>query len=123
MTKQRRLILDIVQNNMAHMTAKEIYDIAQKMMPGITFATIYNNLNSLVDEGKILRVKIVDQPDHFDHTLTPHHHKVCDLCGLVDDIDLPDYLDDIKSHSDVDILYYDLAIHYICDSCKQKKGN
>ena len=105
MTKQRRLILDIVQNNMAHMTAKEIYDIARKMMPGITFATIYNN------------------PDHFDHTLTPHHHKVCDLCGLVDDIDLPDYLDDIKSHSDVDVLYYDLAIHYICDNCKQKKGN
>ena len=121
MTKKRLLVLDIVQNSMKHLTAKEIFELAKCQMPKITFATIYNNLNYLVDENKIQRVKIVGQPDHFDHTLTNHQHMICDVCGKVDDIMLPNYLKKISEDANVDIISYDLCIHHVCNDCLKKE--
>ena len=56
MTKQRQLVLSVVEGSNNYPTAKEVFELAKKHMPGITFATIYNNLNRLVDDGKILRM-------------------------------------------------------------------
>ena len=47
MTKQRKLILDIINSSDRHLTAEEVFFIAKEQMPGIAMATVYNNLNYL----------------------------------------------------------------------------
>lgn len=71
-----------------HPTAEEIYQNALKECPGLSLGTVYRNLNSLVEAGRVRRVPIPGQPDRFDHTLSWHSHLYCTRCGHVTDLDL-----------------------------------
>ena len=51
MTKQRELILSILKQSDRHLTADEIFFLANLNMPSIAMATVYNNLNSMNDAG------------------------------------------------------------------------
>ena len=55
-SKQRELVMQTVQNLCDHPTAEEIYDAAVKECPGLSLGTVYRNLNSLVDAGRVRRV-------------------------------------------------------------------
>ena len=54
-------------------------------MSGSSLGTVYRNLNSLVDMGRVRRVSIPGQADRFDHTLCWHSHLYCTVCGGVVD--------------------------------------
>lgn len=84
-SKQRELVMQTVQNLCDHPTAEEIYDAAVKECPGLSLGTVYRNLNSLVDAGRVRRVSIPGKADRFDHTLPWHSHLYCTVCGSVAD--------------------------------------
>ena len=50
-TKQKHIILDILNDNRIHPTIYEIYELAKQKYPSIGQATIYRNVNKLVDEN------------------------------------------------------------------------
>ncbi|MBQ8844511.1 MAG: transcriptional repressor [Clostridia bacterium] len=118
MTRQRQLVLDIVNNSHNHYTAEEIYKIAKEQMPDIVFATIYNNLNRLVEDGFIRRIKVLGNADIYDNVHIYHDHLICQKCGKISDVKFPQLEDILKAQSGVDILSYNLVISYICDDCK-----
>jgi len=84
-SKQRELILQTVQALSDHPTAEEIHTQATPRCPGLSLGTVYRNLNSLVDAGRVRRVSIPGQADRFDHTLCWHSHLYCTVCGSVVD--------------------------------------
>ena len=90
-------------------------------MPGIAFATIYNNLNVLVDMKYIGRIKEVGIPDHFDRNITPHDHVVCDICGRLKDVTTPSLKSYIEDLINLKLTAYRLSMRYVCDSCKEKE--
>ena len=55
-SKQRELVMQTVENLCDHPTAEEIYDTAAKECPGLSLGTVYRNLNSLVEAGRVRRV-------------------------------------------------------------------
>ena len=57
-SKQRELVMQTVENLCDHPTAEEIYDTAAKECPGLSLGTVYRNLNSLVEAGRVRRVSI-----------------------------------------------------------------
>ena len=73
-SKQRELVLQKVEQLCDHPTAEEIYGEAVKDCPGLSLGTVYRNLNSLVDAGRVRRVSIPGKADRFDHTLCWHSH-------------------------------------------------
>lgn len=85
-SKQRELVMQQVESLHNHPTAEEIYQNALKDCPGLSLGTVYRNLNSLVEAGRIRRVSIPGQPDRFDHTLSWHGHLYCTRCGQVSDL-------------------------------------
>lgn len=87
-SKQRELVMQQVEAMNNHPTAEEIYQNALKECPGLSLGTVYRNLNSLVEAGRVRRVPIPGQPDRFDHTLSWHSHLYCTRCGQVTDLDL-----------------------------------
>lgn len=87
-SKQRELVMQQVEAMNNHPTAEEIYQNALKECPGLSLGTVYRNLNSLVEAGRVRRVPIPGQPDRFDHTLSWHSHLYCIRCGQVSDLDL-----------------------------------
>ena len=80
--------MQTVQALCDHPTAEEIYDAAVKECPGLSLGTVYRNLNSLVDAGRVRRVSIPGKADRFDHTLPWHSHLYCTVCGNVTDAEV-----------------------------------
>lgn len=89
MTKQRECILRFVRENEGHYTAEEIFELAKKEYPGIAVATVYNNLNALVEARIIKRISRVGKPDVYDKSIRLHEHMICTVCARIFDLDLP----------------------------------
>ena len=87
-SKQRELVLHTVEQLCDHPTAEEIFDKAAPECPGLSLGTVYRNLNSLVEAGRVRRVSIPGQADRFDHTLAWHSHLYCTVCGGVTDAEV-----------------------------------
>ena len=66
MSRYGPLILDTILNSRNHPTAEQIFLEMKKKNPKIAQATVYNNLNALVDEGKIIRLSEAGFPDRYD---------------------------------------------------------
>ena len=119
MTKQRELIINILKQSDRHLTADEIFFLAKLKMPSIAMATIYNNLNAMNDAGLIRRLHIDGVADCFDKIVEPHDHLLCDRCGKINDIRLPNLIDNIESELGTEIENYELTVHYVCNECRR----
>ena len=120
MTKQRAAIIKVMRENCGHFTADEIFLLAQKEYPAIVRATIYNNLNSMVEEGMVRRICQSGEPDRFDRNPMPHEHIICTECGDVIDVNLLDFKERLCDEISCDIEDYELIIHCKCPECRVK---
>ena len=119
MTKYGTKILEIVSASRSHMTAEEIFDTLRRTYPAVVLATVYNNLNRLLQEGLIRKVSVEGMPDRYDR-IQRHDHLVCKGCGRLLDIDLGDLTAQLEENAEISILSYDLKLMYLCENCKKK---
>ncbi len=91
LTKQREVVLQVIRTEEEHLTANEVFDKAKRLLPSISFATVYNSLRFLKDAGHIAEIGFGSGASRFDAKLTRHDHAICTKCGkLVDmEIELP----------------------------------
>ena len=112
-SKQRELVLQKVEQLCDHPTAEEIYGEAVKDCPGLSLGTVYRNLNSLVDAGRVRRVSIPGKADRFDHTLCWHSHLYCTVCGGVVDADVD------EKHQKARVEDCAVVLFGVCEQCLQ----
>jgi len=120
MTKQRAAILQVLHDTPGHMTAEQIFHLAQSILPSISLATIYNNLNAMHTEGLVRRLKIDGDSDRYDRNPHPHGHLVCSFCGEIEDISLPHFQEYLEDHLHTPAASYELIIHTRCSRCRTK---
>lgn len=121
MTKQRKLIVSIIQQSEKHLSAEEIYSIAKEQMPSMVLATVYNNLNALTEQNIIRRVSIQGHRAYYDKNVQPHDHIVCDCCGEIFDVSVGNLAPILESRCGMPILSYELNLHYICARCRDAR--
>ena len=85
-TPQRQAIFRALGGSTVHPTAESIYSEVSAEMPTISLRTVYQTLNDLAAMGELHRLDIRTGSTRFDPNLDPHHHLVCDVCGLVIDV-------------------------------------
>jgi Fur family transcriptional regulator, peroxide stress response regulator len=88
LTPQRQVVLQVVRGTEAHLTAAEIYGAARLLLPSISFATVYNSLRYLRDEGLISEITFGHGASRYDRETSRHDHAVCTGCGRLTDFDL-----------------------------------
>lgn len=88
-TKQRQAVLQVIRDSEQHLTANEVFDHARQILPGISFATVYNSLRWLKEQGLIGEVRFGTDAARFDRRLSRHDHAICNGCGKLIDLDLP----------------------------------
>ncbi len=118
-TKQKELILNIIRNSYDHLKAEEIYAIAQKTIPDISLGTVYRNLNTLLFEHKISKIKMPDG-DHFDNINRKHHHFICTQCQKI--IDIEQMITLPFPIGDFEIKDYDIYFKGTCQECLNKEN-
>ena len=69
-----------------HPTAQELFERLRPALPTMSFATVYNTLDALAAAGLCGSLALSPGPARFDPNMMPHHHAVCDRCGLVRDV-------------------------------------
>lgn len=89
LTKQRQAVLQVIRDSDSHLTANEVFEDARRILPGISFATVYNSLRFLKEHGMIGEVRFGNDAARFDRKLARHDHAICSHCGKLVDLDLP----------------------------------
>lgn len=122
-TKQKEIILDILEHNRIHPTIYEIYELAKQKYPSIGQATIYRNVNKLVDENKIIKLPSSSNDGyHYDINTASHDHLLCKRCGKIIDIFDNDYNEifkDIEQKNKVTISKATILLEGICSKCNK----
>ena len=121
MTNQRQEILEYLSQSTDHPTAEEIYDVVKQKLNRITKATVYNNLNFLVEHNMIKMVNIKGV-SRFEMKMKPHHHLICRKCSRIEDFeseDLNNYaIKLIKNESKFEIQEVSTNFLGLCSNCK-----
>jgi len=91
MTKQRRAILDVLQNTRSHPSADWVFGQIRKKLPRVSLATVYRNLHQLAEAGLIQELSVGGGRSRFDWETSLHYHVRCVDCGRIDDLDLPSW--------------------------------
>lgn len=86
-TPQRICILKVLDKH-EHPTIDELFSELKEFYPTISLATVYKNLNSMIEAGMVIDIKIAGQKSRYDIFEYPHIHMICQDCGKVFDIDI-----------------------------------
>ncbi len=86
LTPQRLAIVRELAADPAHPTAQELFERLRPALPTMSFATVYNTLDALAAAGLCAALSLSPGAARFDPNMAPHHHAVCDRCGLVRDV-------------------------------------
>ena len=88
LTKQCRTVLRVIRESDENLPANEVFERARHLLPGIAFATVYNSLRYLKNEGLIGEVRFGADCTRYDRTLKRHDHAICNDCGKLVDLEL-----------------------------------
>lgn len=130
-SKQRSLVLNIVKNNSVHPTAEWVYEQAKKEMPSIGIATIYRNLNALVELGEINRISSAKEMDRFDGNIDEHYHFQCSKCGSLTDLKSKDprgmeairkLVNDTFAFEEAEVHISETLLRGVCNKCSRPQN-
>ena len=120
LTKQRQTVLRVIRESDRHLTANEVFDDARQHLPGISFATVYNSLNYLKNQGLIGEIKFGTDANLYDRKLTRHDHALCNNCGKLVDLELTipnKLLEEAANRSKFKPETIELTLRGLCPNC------
>jgi Fe2+ or Zn2+ uptake regulation protein len=122
LTKQREVVLQVIVDADEHPTANEVFDKAKQLLPGISFATVYNSLRYLKEGGHISEISFGSGASRFDSLTSRHDHAICTKCGkLVDmEIELPaEIVNFAAEFSKFKLESIELTLRGLCPECNK----
>ncbi|QOG13328.1 transcriptional repressor [Arcobacter sp. FWKO B] len=121
----QRLALVSELRDKGHLSVEELFYNLKSKFPSISLATIYKNLNAMMENCFIEEVKIPYAKSKYEIAKDLHSHVVCEECGKVCDIDI-DLSSVIKcdtiSNSGFEVQKSALIISGTCCDCQSKKA-
>jgi Fur family transcriptional regulator, stress-responsive regulator len=122
LTAQRRVVAEVLAGEHIHLTADAVYSRAQRLLPEISLATVYNTLNELVDMGEVLEISTGDGPKRYDpNTTAAHHHLYCVACGELRDVN-PEGIERLElpasEQHGFEVLDVDIIFRGRCPDCR-----
>lgn len=122
LTKQREIVLQVIRDEPEHLTANEVFDKSKRLLPGISFATVYNSLRFLKESGYIAEISFGNGASRFDSLTSRHDHAICIKCGkLVDmEIELPSEIVNFAAEfSKFKLESIELTLRGLCPECNK----
>ena len=122
-SKQRDMIVEYLNKVDGHVTAEEIFKNMNEDGQKISLATVYRNLNILVEMNEIKKIAHPTLGYQYDKTCRPHYHLHCIKCNRILDLNIP-YLEDwneqIQAQTGLTIQSHTMMAEGICADCMKK---
>jgi Fur family peroxide stress response transcriptional regulator len=120
-TEQRAAVFRFLASTDVHPSADEVFLAVRRALPGISLATVYKSLETLVGCGLAVKLTYSDGSARYDGRTDPHHHARCLVCGRVADIagSLPEeQIESLRDHAPgFMVTGYRLELSGFCPDC------
>jgi Fur family ferric uptake transcriptional regulator len=127
LTRQRRVLLQVMETARRHLDAGEILERAQKIDSNVTRVTVYRTIDLLKRQGLIDELDLLhlrgDRHFYESHGPRDHIHVACMRCGKVREVESPLYEElkrQIARDCDIEITVSRTEVGGVCGDCKQK---
>ncbi|MEB3235773.1 MAG: Fur family transcriptional regulator [Cyanobacteriota bacterium] len=87
LSKQRRMVLDLLWQERSHLSARDIFEKLNNQGRNIGHTSVYQNLEALQSAGVI---ECLDRAGGrlYGYRSDPHSHLICAETGTIEDLDL-----------------------------------
>ena len=119
-TPQRVAIVEELYTN-GHMNIDELYKKLLEKFPSISLATIYKNINAMIEKVFLSEVKIPNSKSVYELTKSEHAHLVCSKCGHIEDLTLntTGVLEEANQLSSFKIDSTNIVLSGLCPNCSK----
>lgn len=121
-TRQRAAVFDYLSRVDHHPTAEEVYLTVKRKLPRISLATVYKNLEKLVECGAATKLAYGDAASRYDIRTDHHYHTRCLGCGELRDFESEKglrLLRQIAPESGFEVEDYRLELVGYCRACRR----
>jgi Fur family ferric uptake transcriptional regulator len=123
-SKQRDYLIDIFLSAEGHVTADDIYKIAQQKYPQIGYATVYRTLKLLANSGIVTAARFGQKSARFEMYRTDRHHDhlVCTECGGIIEFksdQIENMQETVARKKGFTITHHKLVLYGICKACNK----
>lgn len=115
-SKQREAVYDVLYRTNTHPDVSWIYGEVKKIIPNISLATVYRNLDELESLGRIKKVSVEGYSERYDANICNHAHFVCESCGRIIDADMHGVT---VSHNLDNVTRCEVTFYGKCDKCRK----
>ncbi len=118
-TPQRIAIIELM-DQYGHISVRDIFAKIKANFPTLSLATVYKNINAMLESNFIKELKIVGHDSKYELVKEDHSHMICNECGKVEDIDLETktLITDAKKISNYSIDESNIQLFGICPECR-----
>jgi Fur family ferric uptake transcriptional regulator len=86
-TRQKDAIRHAFEQSGRPLSPEEILTAAQQQVDGLSLATVYRNINALVEDRWLSSVNVPGEPPRYEIAGKGHHHHFhCTVCGRIYDL-------------------------------------
>jgi Fe2+ or Zn2+ uptake regulation protein len=119
-TPQRRYIFRVLEGNVDHLSADDVYARVREYVPDISLATVYNTLRELVELGEIRQLDLGEGKCRYDPQTNAHQHLTCVSCREVIDVHCDMGIAGLseEQRQGYGILGADVTWYGVCPSCQ-----
>ncbi|MEK7407990.1 MAG: transcriptional repressor [Acidobacteriota bacterium] len=125
LTRQRQVLLDLIERSGAHLDAEQLYQLAKQQDPKLNRVTVYRTIKMLKDSGLVDELDLMhwEGEQHYYETRMKreHAHAVCLRCGKVEEFygqPLAKLRRQIESHFGFQVLMARTEVGGYCSHCQ-----
>ena len=104
-----------------HLSVEQLYQLLKQKFNSLSLATIYKNINIMMENAFVSEVKLPEQKSVYELTKETHAHLQCRECHQVQDIhlDLSTIVKSASRHSAFEIESANLVLTGLCEACQK----
>jgi Fe2+ or Zn2+ uptake regulation protein len=121
-TRQRAAVFEYLRSVAHHPTAEEVYLAVKNQLTRVSLATVYKNLEALIESGVASKLNYGDGAARYDIRTDHHHHLRCLQCGKMWDLEPTEssaWLKKIRSRAGFQVSDYRLELLGTCRACRK----
>jgi Fur family transcriptional regulator, ferric uptake regulator len=125
LTRQRRLLLDLIDHSGLHLDAEGLYRMAKEKDPKLNRVTVYRTLKLLKESGLVDELDLAhfqgDQHFYETRLKQEHAHIICLRCGRVEEFfgeELQHVRTQVQSQFGFEIVFARTEVGGYCSHCQ-----
>jgi Fur family ferric uptake transcriptional regulator len=124
-TRLRQLVAQIFQNTPEPIALQDLFGYVKISFPKTAYSTVFRIVRRLKEEKLVHTVDWRERSSRYEWSELPHHHHiVCQVCGVITDLDDADLKYDenyIQKKTGYLTKHHSIELEGICPGCQQKQ--